>query len=70
MAIKLNPQCGDPLDKCFARSMGACTVLTSTCDRKPCPFKKDRKTYTSGVHYPYNPASSVEHEVMSRKGNK
>ena len=48
MAIKLNPQCGDPLDKCFARVMGSCTVLTSTCDRKPCPFKKDRKTYTNG----------------------
>ena len=60
MAIKLNPQCGDPLDKCFARVMGSCTVLTSTCDRK---------TYTNGVHYPYNPASSVEHEVMSRKKN-
>ena len=53
MAIKLNPQCGDPLDKCFACVMGSCTVLT----------------YTNGVHYPYNPASSVEHEVMSRKKN-
>lgn len=68
MAIKLNPQCKDTIGPCFARKDGTCTILTGTdC---PCSFKKADRTYTNGVHYPYNPASSVEHEVISRKGNK
>ena len=66
--IKSAPICTDTTGTCFARRDGRCNVLTGSL--KPCPFKKDRKTYTHGVHYPYNPASSVEHEVMSRKGNK
>lgn len=62
--IKANPLCKDTVGTCFARKDGKCMILTGT--RKACSFKKDKCSYTHGVHYPYNPASSVEHEVMSR----
>lgn len=64
MAIKCNPQCKDTIGPCFARKDGTCTILTGTAC--PCSFKKEKRTWTHGVEYPYNRASSVEHEVMSR----
>ena len=65
--IKTKPLCKDIEGACFARKDGECTILTDTAC--PCHFKKPDRSYTNGVHYPYNPASSVEHEVMSRKKN-
>ena len=62
--IKSAPACKDTTGACFARKDGRCLILTGTYEK--CSFKKEKRTWTHGVEYPYNPASSVEHEVMSR----
>lgn len=46
--------CYDPRP-CFARHLGACTILTSTYDEadRPCPFCKPERAITKGKRYGY-----------------
>jgi hypothetical protein len=61
------PKCKSPTGQCFARSLGYCTILTCELNSKRCAFKKPRRLETGGKVYPYNSASAVPKEVLTRK---
>ena len=67
MGSQINPTC-DSDKPCFARGHGRCSILKEVPHRTPCPFQKPSRDWTKFKHYPYNPASSVEHEIEHKKG--
>lgn len=56
--------------KCFARCGTQCSILTETW-RGKCSFQKEKRNYTNGVYYPFNPAyQKMELEENKTVGKK